>query len=384
MINTLWKNNSYRQSLQLSIHWLLFSGIQHPEGGFHAWYDSGEQTYAYLYPEVTGYALRLLIQLYRKTTDKQQRSSILSMIRKAGNWLSMIITQDGSFCCRYQPDTQATICCDHAEYVFDVGICMTGLLELFEVTDRQLFCDLAQNMGEFLLKFQNSDGSISAGVHPEFGRIENPHWSQTRGCHHIKDVIAILKLYEFTHNQDLITSADKLLHWGIELQDSQGRFPISQYLPETYTHAHCYAVEGLLKASEFFKEPLYLNAAKLGAQWLAKSQNADGSLWSHYNTQMNRTRLKVNDALVQAIRIWIVLYQKGYTQFSSNILQGLKYLERMQCILDHNTRTKGGYYYGRKEKQIIVHINCCITIFMIQTLLFLERSDEPNLEKLLL
>ena len=53
----------YRNELELVENWLVFSGIQDQSneeskhGGVYAWFDKNINSYAFLYSEITGYAL---------------------------------------------------------------------------------------------------------------------------------------------------------------------------------------------------------------------------------------------------------------------------------------------------------------------------------------
>ena len=65
--------NDYENELELVEKWLLFSGIQDQSnekikhGGVYSWFDKTVNSYAFLYSEITGYALTWFTYLYIST-----------------------------------------------------------------------------------------------------------------------------------------------------------------------------------------------------------------------------------------------------------------------------------------------------------------------------
>jgi hypothetical protein len=219
-----------------------------------------------------------------------------------------------------------------------------------------------------------------AGLYLNGEIIEDSRWSRMSSCHHLKIILALLKLYEILGEEKFLISAKKLLEWGQKLELSTGRFVTSSDCEETYAHAHNYAVEGLLKASEFFNDTVLLKNAVRGAIWLSTVQNEDGSFWNFYDSK--RERIKVSDATAQALRIWLILEEKGITRFSNDIEKGLRFLAKMQCV-SHDKRSSGAVFYGQQEKNKIKHANSWATIFMIQALLFKQEKGNPSLTSIL-
>lgn len=363
-------------NLRSAINWLTESGIHTENGALHSWYDCDETEYPFIYPETTGYSISLLLQLYRYIRNE----IFLKKAIAAGDWLLEIQKEDGSFFCKYSNHAFGDKNSDTSLYTFDAAICARGLLDLFKATSHTKYLRASRKTGNWLIQHQKSDGSFVAALYPDGEIIEGSRWSQMPSCHHVKIIMTLLKLYEIFGEEKFLFSAVKLLGWGQKLQLSTGRFIISFESEETYTHAHNYAVEGLLKASEFFNDTVLLKNAARGATWLSTVQNEDGSFWNFYNSK--KERMRVSDATAQALRIWLIFDKRGITRFSKNIEKGLQFLAKMQCS-SHDKHLSGGIFYGQQKKNKIKHANSWATIFMIQALLFKQKKGNPSLTSML-
>ena len=182
-------------------------------------------------------------------------------------------------------------------------------------------------------------------------------------------------MHKILQRKKFFVSAKKLLRWAQKLQTVTGEFLISSKSEQVYTHANNYALEGLLKASEFFNDTSLLKNAVHGAKRLSKMQNDDGSVWNYYNSERNK--IKVSDATAQALRIWLILNEKGVPFFSTNVDKGFEFLGKLQC-LSENVHASGGIYYGQQMSNKIMHVNSWATIFTIQALMFKQKKENPS------
>lgn len=358
------KDIACKPDFDKAVDWILESGVQHPNGGFHAWYDCERKNYSFLYPEITGYALQLLAQLYKETNKEifLQRGTL------AGDWLLNIQLPDGSFYCKYFNPHGI----DESRYIFDASICSRGLLKLSEINSDPRYLKASLDAANWVSKNQNPDGSFIACYSPSNEIIDNDHWSQTRGCHHLKNLLLFLEIYKRFDDKGFLDSAYRLLKWGLKLQLGTGRFIVASRSEETYTHAHCYATEGLSKAMRFFEKPMLEKRLIDAARWLANVQNEDGSIW---NWSLGNEKTKVCDATSQALRIWTGLFP-ARAEYFANIEGGLGFLREMQCLNGDN-HSYGGFFYGKHNGKKIRHVNTCATLFSIQLLIFLQ-SDVKN------
>ncbi|UCE95802.1 MAG: hypothetical protein JSV51_08870 [Candidatus Bathyarchaeota archaeon] len=359
-----------------AIDWIINSGIQKRNGSFYAWYDLEKRNYSFSYPEVTGYAIQLLTRLYKVGKN----DDFLDKAIAAGEWISNIWKKNG---CLYSKYYERTCEWDRSQYVFDVGICLSSLLELCEETSDMKYAEVAMEMGNWILMLQTEDGSFFAGLDSEENLINTPHWSQTKGCHHLKVALALLKLFERTQERKYRRSIRKLLEWGIRLQSPSGGFSSFAGNKETYAHAHCYAVEGMLFSSRLFNaiaNPSLFEHSIYAASWLSKAQNEDGSIWNWHNSK--REKMKVSDALSQAIRIWAIaknqINENKTTKLSYSIRKGLDFLRTMQC-LSGNRHSYGGIHYAQQNDVKVPHINTWATLFAINASIILAKRNDPRL-----
>ncbi len=124
---------------------------------------------------------------------------------------------------------------------------------------------------------------------------------------------------------------------------------------EIYTHAHCYALEGLSFLTSHgypFKDEI-----SEGADWLALHQNDDGSVFNWYKAKPEREKLKVADATVQSLRVWLLTDRKKYAH---NIGKAYQFINSV--IKD------GGLPYHSSSEDI----NAWATMFLLETFLYDE------------
>ena len=367
------KDNQYPK-LESAIIWLTESGIQTENGAFQAWYDCKKNDYSFSYPEITGYSISLLLHIHRHMRDEMTIKKAIS----AGNWLLKIQKDNGPFYSKYF-NGSCGYDYEKSLYTFDAAVCARGLLDLFKATLDEKYLQATTKITDWLLKQQLPNGSFPGTSHKDEIVIDN-HWSRMSSCHHLKIILTLLDLYKLVGSEKYLISSKKLFNWGKSLSRKNGMYALSEQCEETYTHAHNYAIEGLLKAWDFFKDATFLESAIAGAKWLAAMQNNDGSFWNFYNTK--RKRIKVSDATAQALRIWVILERNGVRLFSENIGKSLQFLSKMQC-LSPNKQSNGGIFYGQQEKNMIEHVNSWATFFTIQALLFRHENEKVSLASLL-
>jgi hypothetical protein len=366
---------------ETAIDWIINSGIQSKDGAFHAWYDLEKESYSFLYPETTGYAINLLVRLWRTG----RKRLFLNKAIEAGDWLVKVQRKNGAFYCKYYNDASDRVSenCDRSLYAFDAGICLSGLLDLYEATSDVRYLEAAVKAGNWLSSLQNSDGSLVAGYNANGDVIEDCHWSRTSSCHHLKNTLSLLKLYQMTRRKKYLGSAAKLLKWGQKLQVNSGRFTVYPNCDETYFHANCYAIEGLLFSSKLLNNITNITPTEraiLASQWLSKVQNTDGSLWNWYNS--DKEKIKVSDALSQAIGIWLITRRllpkhQQNRKFSSNIEKGLTFLSSQQR-LNGDKHTYGGFYYGEQNEKKIEHVNTWVAFFALRIPLLLKETNNAS------
>ena len=117
------------------INWLISSGVQSLNtddsyGGFAAWYDSDNQKHSFIYSEITGYALNLLITLYGEKKDPNIKNSI--------NYATEYLTNKA-----FDPDFGAVKCRYHLQEgwvnnycTFDNAIIANALINKYRLVQK--------------------------------------------------------------------------------------------------------------------------------------------------------------------------------------------------------------------------------------------------------
>ena len=132
------------QALNNSINWLTKSGIQNIQnrknilsGSVNAWYDPVKKKYSFVYSEINGYFMTMMVFLYKRTGEKK----FLDKGLKAAKWLiSNAQEKNGGFRCLFLIDKNSS----HAHkkdqiYSFDNGVIINGLVNLYKETKKKVF-----------------------------------------------------------------------------------------------------------------------------------------------------------------------------------------------------------------------------------------------------
>jgi len=365
--------NEIQISTKLAIDWLIHSKIHNLSvadgetlGSFNNYYDLIKRACPYAYTEITGYAVELLIDLYEKTNNHKY----LEDAKLAAKWI--INMQDkgknekafGSFprslsLAKKQKSSRA--------YSFDAGICIGALVELYKKTSDPMFLGAATKGAEWLLSvMQNPDGSLKPfyDLQKGFSTTEKWYlpkglrtrfsWFEKAGCYHCKDAIGLLKLHSVTDDDRFEAASRKLCEWTMSQQDSAGGFPVYSQSISIFAHTHCYAVEGLMYASEYLGSKRFSFAAKKGLLWLLRMQELYGHIpdWFHGG---NPDSTVDSSALAQVMRILSVFEDSEGNNLDcdDNTLTILKHLLAMQCVSTRDQHALGGFYLAEYNAKLM-------------------------------
>lgn len=310
--------------MEETVEWFLNSEIYVRRKGYRAYYSGP------IYPEITAYAITLACILFRRTG----KAIFLNRARECADYLRSINKIGGI------PSYQGSNL-----YTFDTGIFISGLLDFYEISKEELYLREATKSLSWLMKY--FDGEKFSAVE---GHIDPKLWYETSSIHLTKLAIPLIKAWIKFEDEKYKEAAVELLKWAGELQEKNGRFKINAVSDETFTHAHCYAVEGLLFAYNFLRNKNYLEIARKSAEWLSSAQLKDGSFYGWYFEKegfhkklgrlVRRTYYEKRlDATAQAIRIWKIL----------GINEGG--IERAYSYLEKNSRN-GGLTLTHRDSRI--------------------------------
>ena len=125
-----------KQSIIEAENWILLSGIQNSSkkyfGSVNAWYDPKKKKYSFIYSEINGYFLTLMVYLYKRSKNKLYLKRAIS----SAKWLiKNTQKKNGGFSC-------LTVIDKHSShnfkkdliYSFDNGVILNGLCSLYKIT----------------------------------------------------------------------------------------------------------------------------------------------------------------------------------------------------------------------------------------------------------
>jgi uncharacterized protein YyaL (SSP411 family) len=268
-------------------NWFLNSKI-YENGAYVAYYNGNKK--GPIYPEITGYAISLSSLLYKRTMNP----AFLERAVACNQYMQKIV-QDGGV-----PSLT-----DGLLYVFDTGIYIMGLFDLYDVTRQEIYLKQAEKSLTWM--YSCWDGERFKAVNDIPAQRE---WYHESSVHLAKMSIPLIKASVFLKNSEHEKNAFKLLEFYTNLQTSQGNFQVSEGRPITMSHPHCYATEGFLYAYYHSKNEKYLTVAKNASEWLKLNQNKYGALYRIYplnNESLSSDKEGTSDATSQSTRIWKLL-----------------------------------------------------------------------------
>jgi hypothetical protein len=365
------------ERIDLAAHWLLETQIRNRDprrgslgsvnDGYRLAPDGGGCSYAFT--EITGYAISFFLNLFRWYDDP----AYLEAATQAGDYLLRIQSRKdaktrGAFMHSMDLVSERP---REEYYAFDAAMCIDGLVDLHEVTGERRYREAAERAGRWLIgRMQRSDGSFLAlydGDERRFGKtgIEDT-WYYDGGCLHAKNAIALLKLARVTGEIQFEEAARRACNWVLSLQSPEGAFWTNRRRDVVFTHAHCYATEGLVYAGAELEEDRYQQAATRAAEWLLTQQGREGAFTYEYGSASRGVeglidkarsdgyrsvfRKRRTDATAQAVRIWTALNcLSDDLKYLGASRRAVDYLQTVQCIGSADSDRVGGVYHGRLD-----------------------------------
>lgn len=373
----------YEHNLMRIENWMKFSGIQNVTeknmfGGVHAWYDLDHEKFAFLYSEITGYAVTWYISKYVDTNEHVWLQKAVN----AANWLIEQALDEnlGGVLCRHDGDKWRPLIC-----AFDNGMCLNGLCNIYKCTKEEKYLNAAEKIADNLIhKLGKTDGSYFSKLNVESNIVYDPggKWSLISGPFLIKLSIGLLNLAEITNEKLYLESATSLCNWGLNFQDDSGRFKTSPDSNETFLHPHCYAAEGLLVAGLVLENKKFIQSAAKAVAWIAETQLDNGSFPAYYDIK-GFSSTSSPDMTAQVLRLWCMLPESSKPEMDP--LKALDSIFRLQCESD-NVKADGGIcagdaWFSETNNALNakpIHVNSWVSMFAAQaTSIFLYRDLDP-------
>jgi len=374
------------ERLSLAINWLrnieaYTRRTGELEGGITASYDTRKREYSFLYTEITGYCISFLSLLHLYSPNEENKRRLV----KSTEWIIKTMSYKGS-----DPYAQGAVSWQYdfqqgkatKAYSFDCAVCSKALLDAYLVSGNTNFLEQAEKILELVTNIMmNEDGSIKPAYDWEEQRFsyDKSKWYEASGSLHVKMVIPLLQASEFLNKNNYAKAAEKIGRWGLGLQEENGGFKVNKHLKYINSHAHCYALEGLVYLHFHTSDNQFLEAFRKGILWLLNSQNRDGSVreWSkNRRLIMNK---KTSYVAAQASRLFLIAYTLFRDErFVSASQKALSFALSMQCMNEKDSNAFGGFFEGYdllgpfEFKSKI--INTWATIFTSHALLMHEQN----------
>lgn len=334
-------------NIDLLVHWLTSSDVLNKDStniieySTNNGYSWKSRTYKFVYNEITGYSISTFVYLCKVYNDK----NYLKLAQNAAKYLLKIRDLDkcsntyGAFFYGYKlPE----IVKSDLYYTFDNFIIIQGLCDLYSVDKNPQYLETAELIANWILNIMLKDnGSYYARYD---SKSETKQWltgkfAGDNGVLHAKDTIALLKLYNFTHNIKYRDIAEKTLNWALGLQDNDGGFWANEKKEYLFSHAQCYVCEGLAYAYYQLQEKPFLDAFEKALEFFRTKLNMDGSLNHIYKDRKLCRKIvfgicpyKTTDATSQYIRLVILL---SYIKKDKSILEQYRVADSIKFILDN-------------------------------------------------
>ena len=383
--------NKIENSIDQGIHWLINSGIQNKKGNrsgsVNAWFDTKRKKYSFIYSEINGYFITMMVFLYKKTNDKKYIKYALN----SASWLiKNALHKNGGFKCLFLIDkTSLHAYKKNQIYSFDNGVILNGFVSLYKVTKKKFLLKKAIKCADWLTDYCIDKNN---GVKPVYEISENKfyesdkEWSTISGSYHTKVATGLVNLYSVTKKKKYLEFAKRICDRSLKFQNKNGRFISFPFKGGTNAHPHCYSAEGLWSVGKYLKNKKYLFASKKATRWILKEQNSKGQVPRLYLVDRIIYNERV-DAIAQVIRLLLL-----NTDFQSvlksdvkrKIQKLLKILLKYQNKNHNNIKVEGSFYWGKTSQgKLLKHPNSWVTFFSIQSLILLKsflKNEKSNFD----
>ena len=335
---------------------LAESNIVDSRGNVYSWVNPRNP--GFVYPEIMGLYLNLSSQLVSSKTESSVGNQVLIPTRtKVDRLISrstdrQLERRSHAIAQRLQKlvPLSGGLGKQGKIYVFDNCMAISGLLAYKKHLGGYVDDRVLSRMADFVVKLLERRQIYL----PENGEELKPqaHWSNIFGASMLKNTIALSGLAEETRDSAYSQLASEIAEEVVDSCFERGYFRSFPKTNSVYTHAHCYALEGLLHLQTRGNRR-FQNIIEAGVEQLKIWQNDDGSLYNWYN-DTSRTRLKVADATSQAIRLWLAISPELY---QDNIQRGWQFLAKIQ-----SPQTGLHYHSDSKDR------NSWASIFALQAM----------------
>lgn len=325
--------------LEAAGRWFLQSGIRAPHGGVARYYRSDLEQNVPVSTEITGYAVSALSYLHSISGDDAYREAAMKSARFLANeaWDAQAHT--------FPYEMKSNLA-----YFFDVGIIARGLLSTGAEEFRPRVRDAALSLAfDFI-----GDGAFHPVVTlPDKQPLRyEPQWSRSPGCYQLKSALAWLGVGD----EHAARMFDAALASALATQESfLPGDPDSNRVMDRL-HPYCYFLEALLFVSEDRKDVL------------ARGIDRVAALLREISPRFERC-----DVCAQLLRVRLAAHYIGAVPL--NAAAAAEEAERVKKYQARSAdaRLDGGFWFGRKQGEMMPYMNPVSTAFSMQALELWEQ-----------
>lgn len=337
--------------------WFLHSGIQEEHGGVARYYLQAQGRNARVSTEITGYAVKAYLLLWRITGDE----SLVRAARRSGDFLVQRAWDEHARTFPFEWSGNGDTPEPHS-YFFDCGIIARGLVALWRETAERAYLDAAIGCAEAMLRdFVNEED-----IHPilelpsKKALARDRRWSRTSDCYQMKSALAWLELAEITGRRDFEREYHRALQRALSTEARFLEIPERESVMDRL-HAYSYYLEALLPMTDIVECRESLEAGISRA----------GRLLREIRPQFERS-----DVSAQILRLRLHADRQGAVRLNEAAAT-----EEAEWVAGHqlasaDPRVHGGFSFGHRGGERTPHVNPVSTAFCVDALmLWHERED---------
>jgi hypothetical protein len=329
--------------------WLLRSGIQEPGGGVARYYRADVEKNLPVSTEITGYYVSALFHIHRLNADGAQTTAT----RDAGLAAAHFLTRQA------WSSQHATIPFEIGSefaYFFDIGIITRGLLAAWKATGEQELADRAKEAALSL----GFDFLGERAFHPIISlpekqplTYEPKRWSRSPGCYQLKSALAWYDVGREFGDAHALRMFDSAL--AVALATHKDFLPGVDE-PERVMdrlHAYCYFLEALLSVAD---------RAECRAALLEGIERV-----AFYLRDIS-PRFERSDVCAQLLRVRLIAHRNHGLPLDYDAAQEEARRAASYQASSPDPRIEGGFWFGRKQGELLPFVNPVSTVFCLQAL----------------
>ena len=328
----------------------MHSGIQEESGGVARFYDAATQKNRPISTEITGYHASALAYLFDVTGDSVylERAIATANFLLDHGWNEELQT----FPYEWPSPSEVS---EHQSYFFDNGIIIRGLLAVWYHTKEDRLVEIASRAAHGMLRdfFSGADYHPILQLPAKAPTLRDTRWSRSAGCYQMKSALSWLEVSEITGDATLSQAFRHLLEAALNTHASFLSSAPNRHAIMDRLHAYSYFLETLSAVTDRADcREAYVDA--LGFATEQRQSIQPEFLRSDVCAQMLRARMTAEYLGVCPLdRTQAETEATALAEFQSN---------------DEDPRINGAILFGRRNGDLVPHVNPVSTAFGLQAL----------------